>query len=63
MTELALALDLHTIEAACDATKDEHFGGMEVVACFGDPDCEFVVPLARRARGPRRGVVGAADDR
>lgn len=49
----SLALDLRTIERAVDAARDEDFGGLEVVACYGDPDCEFV--LSVRWTGTNRG--------
>jgi len=47
------ALDLGTIERAVDAGREQGFGGMEIVACFGEPDCELVLPLGfnRAGRG------------
>lgn len=43
------AIDLVTIEGAGDAARKESFGGLEIVACFGDPDCELVLPVSRKA--------------
>jgi hypothetical protein len=45
------AVDLGTIERAVEAGREEDFGGMEIVAYFGDPDCEFVLPLSRTGTG------------
>ena len=43
----SVALDLRTIERAAEAAREEDFGGMEIVACYRDPDCDFVLPLKR----------------
>jgi hypothetical protein len=57
-----LALDLRTIEDAVEAAREEDFGGMEVVAGFGDPECELVLPLRRngtsRGKAPARSLSG-----
>jgi hypothetical protein len=45
------AVNLDTIEGAGDAAKRESFGGLEIVAYFGDPDCELVLPVSRKATG------------
>ena len=52
------AVDLGTMERAVEAGREEDFGGMEIVAYFGDPDCEFVLPLPRIGRG-RSEAAGA----
>jgi hypothetical protein len=44
------ALDLETIERAVETARAEDFGGTEVVACFGDPDCELVLPVKRKEK-------------
>jgi len=44
------ALDLTTIECAGDVAREEDFGGLEIVASFGEPDCELVLPVGRKTR-------------
>ena len=57
------AVDLGTIEGAADAARKESFGGLEIVAGFGDPDCELVLPVSRKAttsvKAPRAGLQAA----
>jgi hypothetical protein len=56
--EPALALDLGTIEGASDAARVENFGCMEIVVGFGEPNCEFVLPLRpHRTSGYRAAAV------
>ncbi len=42
------ATDLQTIERAAELSRDEKFEEMEVVVLYGDPVCDFVLPLGTR---------------
>ena len=46
------ALDFTSLDRATDAAKEVSFGGMEIVASFGEPDCELVLPV--RSNGTSR---------
>jgi hypothetical protein len=46
------ALDLETIERATELSRQEDFERKEIVASFGDPICEVVLPLAVKRSSP-----------
>ena len=63
VAEYKLARDFKTVGNAIAAGQQDEFRGMEVVACFGIPDCEWILHLDHNetafSRGWRSGLLDA----
>jgi len=54
------ALDLATMERAAELSRDEAFGGMDIVVTYDDPSCELVLPLRRKKEAAEEPMREAA---
>ena len=54
------AKDLETIERAAEVSREESFEEMEIVATYGEPACELVLPIRRKkSAGDKTGPMAA----
>jgi hypothetical protein len=56
----AAAKDLCTIEQAFEASRDETFGDLDIVATYDDPSCELVLPARHEKGGSGEPLKAAA---